>query len=282
MNDETTTQETLPAPRMEFRWEDKSGNWQRAECAYGLVIPLQEYDIRRTEEQGMTGPAELFINIRTIERTGSGRIPIWGGVVETPFRDGAHAQWDSAALGGLPIYAKCCGVTSLIAKDGGEQMSTPTPSPRFGGIPETKVRVEMPACKPPKPNDASPEPVQWAVNAAQQIHPEYSTEWWENLASSSSRKESYRRLYEEAEGYRMELARKIEAASPVAELTAANAELLAALRPFSKAHAAMALHGVPANAILYAYESGACYSYQFTMRQFSEAALIAKHGKGTT
>lgn len=107
----------LPAPRMEFRWTNKSGDWQIAECTYGLVIPLREWDIRRTEEQGMTGPAEIFVEMSTIERTGSGRIPISGGVVETPFRNGAHAQWDSAALGGLPIYAKCCGVTSLIPKD---------------------------------------------------------------------------------------------------------------------------------------------------------------------
>lgn len=108
--------EQLPAPRMEFQWKNISGDWQQAECAYGIVIPLREYDIRRTKEQGMTGPAEIFVEISTIERTGSGRPPIWGGVVETPFRDGAHAQWDSAALGGLPIYAKCCGVTYLIPK----------------------------------------------------------------------------------------------------------------------------------------------------------------------
>jgi len=80
------------------------------------------------------------------------------------------------------------------------------------------------------------------------------------------------------EAYEKDIAQIIDRDCKIPELTAANAELLAALEPFAKAHAAMVLHGVPASAMFNAYELGTCYAHQFTMRQFSEAAaLIAKH-----
>ncbi len=75
------------------------------------------------------------------------------------------------------------------------------------------------------------EPAQWAFDAARQIHPEYSSEWFINAAKSN---ESYRRLYEEAEAYRMELARKIEAASPVKKLEDANARLVSEWERFTE------------------------------------------------
>jgi hypothetical protein len=111
----------LPAPRLELRWVNVSGDWAEAHCIYELVMPLDEYDVRRTEEQGMKGKAEMRIHIRTTKRTGSGRKPVWGVEVETPFRDGAHIRWDSAKLGNLPMFATCDGmVTQVLPNASGE------------------------------------------------------------------------------------------------------------------------------------------------------------------
>lgn len=98
-----------PAPRLQLRWEactDRPGyEWI---CHYELVFPLREHDIRNDPKTGYC-VAEL-----SLTRTGGGE-----GLVRfaddrlgeaTPFRDGAHAAWDSEVLRGLPIY--------VIAPDG--------------------------------------------------------------------------------------------------------------------------------------------------------------------
>ncbi len=104
----------LPAPRLELRWVNVSGDWAEAHCIYELVMPLAEYDVRRTEEQGMNGKAELRIEIRTTKRTGSGRKPVWGVKVDTPWRDGIHILCDSAKLGNLPMFATCEGIVTQV------------------------------------------------------------------------------------------------------------------------------------------------------------------------
>jgi hypothetical protein len=107
----------LPSPRLELRWIKTGKDWTKSECVYSLVIPLDELDVRRTDVQG--NPTEKFLEIgRTKRDCNNDTSPILcDGSVDTPFRDGAHAQWDKKALGGqLPIVA-ICGDTWSFVKD---------------------------------------------------------------------------------------------------------------------------------------------------------------------
>lgn len=95
----------LSVPRLQLRWEEASdGMWERV-CHYEMVFPLREHDCRNDSK---TNFAVVALG-RT--RQGGAR-PDWGLDLgwRTPFRDGAHAQWDSAVFGGLPVY--------VIAPDG--------------------------------------------------------------------------------------------------------------------------------------------------------------------
>ena len=123
---------TLPAPRLQFRWvpyQPETGNervfgydWA---CYYELVLPLGEHDIRREvykdgEQVGERHELVLpFPGFTKVGRGGSSK-PCEDGRPDTPFRDGAHAKWDSEALGGLPVF--------VIAPDG-----TPLPVERKNG-----------------------------------------------------------------------------------------------------------------------------------------------------
>ncbi len=98
----------LPLPRLELRWiktkkhkgfEDYKNHFR---CIYELVLPLMGYDIRKENKND-----EVVREIQRVkigETLRSGHEPIWDGKVETPFRDGAHANWDSSVLK-LPVYA---------------------------------------------------------------------------------------------------------------------------------------------------------------------------------
>lgn len=92
----------LPAPRLQLRWRKPTAKERKRSylgcdwtCVYELVLPLDEHDIRWTRRR-----PEL---VKEMGRTfvGTTRIP---DATEAPFRDGAHASWDSKALGGIPIY----------------------------------------------------------------------------------------------------------------------------------------------------------------------------------
>lgn len=98
--------EPLPAPRLQLRWRKPTKrelardsvahiNKFRWTCEYEIVLPLQENDIRRSKKR-----TELKLRIgRTFMSTGQ---PLT--VFDPPFRDGAHAHWDSKALGDIPVY----------------------------------------------------------------------------------------------------------------------------------------------------------------------------------
>lgn len=112
--------EQIPCPRLELRWEKIEQaeteefprfNWQ---CVYSMVLPLGEYDIRSTDVEG--NPREKFLEIGITKTSMSGdRIPVYDGKVDTPYRDGAHAQWDCKALGGsIPIVAICGDVVTIV------------------------------------------------------------------------------------------------------------------------------------------------------------------------
>jgi len=104
------TKDKLPAPRLELVWvqkdypEDPMFNW---ECSYNIVMPLGEHDIRR-EREGLPDRDELVVNLSKT-RVGLHREtgPVYPDHIDTPFRDGAHASWDSVNMRGLGVYAVC-------------------------------------------------------------------------------------------------------------------------------------------------------------------------------
>lgn len=118
--------ESLPEPRLQFRWKagDRPGLWR---CIYELVLPLREHDIRRERYNAATDKIRkrkcLRLKISETQRDSQtapcsspfGEPPQF----DAPFRDGAHAKWDSEALKGLPIYC--------IAPDGTAYKSEATP-----------------------------------------------------------------------------------------------------------------------------------------------------------
>lgn len=114
--------ETPKSPRLQLRWEAgkaPAGSvfehdefaWR---CHYELVLPLGESDIRREiwkdgEEVGQRD--ELVIAVKGCSLRGAGEDDVpcvhradGSLYYDPPYRDGAHAKWDAALLGGLPIY----------------------------------------------------------------------------------------------------------------------------------------------------------------------------------
>ena len=114
-------QQKLPAPRLQMRWEVNPDAESRYEylCHYELVMPLGEHDIRREiydDDGQLTGKkAELVLPMGGPSKRGCDVPPCVSThskekYFDPPYRDGAHARWDAAALGGLPIW--------VIALDG--------------------------------------------------------------------------------------------------------------------------------------------------------------------
>lgn len=121
----------LPLPRLQLRWAPKSvANSEpkrRADialskrvsrmmsleyqpdmawdCFYEMVLPVDKYDIRNE----LYGAGFIIIPISWSRRTGQ-HPPCHNGRIDDPYRDGAHAFWDSKALGWLPIF--------VVAPDG--------------------------------------------------------------------------------------------------------------------------------------------------------------------
>lgn len=143
----STVLRELPAPRLQLRWEggepgetfqtrDGPVTEREWRCVYELVMPLREHDIRREvwkdgEEVGRQ--AELVIKMSEgFTRVRTTRTPCKGDdgrhFADTPYRDGAHARWDAAQLGGLPIY--------VIAPDG---QALPVDAPAAADLAEKGV-----------------------------------------------------------------------------------------------------------------------------------------------
>ncbi len=90
--------------RLQLRWEQgsKKGEWL---CHYELILPLDEHDVRK--EISNTDHLVIPIKeptVRTSTSTPCFQKGIDGAFADTPYRDGAHAIWDSKKLGDLPIY----------------------------------------------------------------------------------------------------------------------------------------------------------------------------------
>lgn len=98
--------EKLPTPRLELRWANDTtpgeyGGVKRL-CHYNLVLPLGEHDIRRENENAVGDELRVEIEVTTV--TSFGRELDTDKILPTPYRDSAHAAWDSKALGGLSVY----------------------------------------------------------------------------------------------------------------------------------------------------------------------------------
>lgn len=105
----------LPSPRLEFRWSKDGDTWNKRICTYSLVVPLGQYDIRRETENGKLDVFSVVLNTTNV--SGGKGLPMTSEEIDTPYRDGAHAQWDSIHLGNPPIYAVCDGFAMLVEKD---------------------------------------------------------------------------------------------------------------------------------------------------------------------
>lgn len=110
---------SLPSPRLQLRWRRPTArelarrsigfaNDQRWTCVYELVLPLRDGDCRRKKKS-----SEAVIRLgRTFTSTGRVEPPDYA-----PFRDGAHALWDSEALRGIPVF--------IIGADGSAKEHSP-------------------------------------------------------------------------------------------------------------------------------------------------------------
>jgi len=125
----------LPLPRLQLRWSDKPVSKretanddresrklskrlglphyeeQKWDCFYELILPVDRYDIRNEHyEVGF-----IIVPISWVRRGNTGKNPPceWSPT-DTPYRDGAHAYWDSKALNWLPIF--------VVAPDGSAAM----------------------------------------------------------------------------------------------------------------------------------------------------------------
>lgn len=111
--DPATRPEGLPVPRLQLRWESAGdGMWERV-CHYELVFALQEHDCRNDAKTG-------FAVVQLGRTRQGGGDPDWSEGLErrTPFRDGAHAKWDAAQFGGLPVYVIAPDGRHALAADG--------------------------------------------------------------------------------------------------------------------------------------------------------------------
>lgn len=126
MSDDTPTRQDrklkqLPLPRLQLTWreapDDPEYEWA---CDYELLVPVSRLDIRNNGKRGKIGGGPGYIKASLGGTRTSGRGPLARRaidpshpdvpVLDTPFRDGAHAAWDSFRLG-FPAYV-------VLEKDG--------------------------------------------------------------------------------------------------------------------------------------------------------------------
>ena len=102
----------LPYPRLELRWRNptkkelvESEINAGLACDYVLVLHKRHVgDQRCNGPKGGYAARDVEVVMNTTMREGGGREPLNGEEVDTPFRDGCHAQWDADVLN-IPAYA---------------------------------------------------------------------------------------------------------------------------------------------------------------------------------
>ncbi len=121
MNMPTSQQSIASMPRiarLELTWTHDGG--ERWTCNYELVLPLKEADCRGTfdHKPSKSRPkshCKIWLDSDNCKRIPLGRTlvtttaasRVWpDGNIDTPFRDGAHIQWDSETLG-LRTFVIC-------------------------------------------------------------------------------------------------------------------------------------------------------------------------------
>lgn len=111
----TIKEADMPAPRLELRYrhatpEDGFDGYPTV-CEYNFVFPLGKYDIRAEyNDKTQTVRINLSATTRALEKCYSAEYDI----VDTPYRDGAHAMWDAWYFGKPPIYAVAHGRAMLV------------------------------------------------------------------------------------------------------------------------------------------------------------------------
>lgn len=96
---------------LQLRWEGPNGppdefGYFEWTCHYELRIPLQAGDIRRENADGEDAFDAKVVEICSTKRTSIStpcKTEVGEYYFDAPFRDGAHALWDSKLLGNLPI-----------------------------------------------------------------------------------------------------------------------------------------------------------------------------------
>lgn len=103
----------LPMPRLELRWDAEDAPPPEGHpvgaraCRYLLVMPLGKWDIRREDEDGEQVRDSVETELRCTVRSFCGGLQlVWpeSNSIDTPYRDGAHARFDSHVLK-IPAYA---------------------------------------------------------------------------------------------------------------------------------------------------------------------------------
>jgi hypothetical protein len=113
---------SLPLPRLQITWNKKlKSKVANYHVSYSLFLPVSKYDIRDDEHKGFL---ELHMSGGTDIDTSSGPI-MQDGVLDTPFRDGAHISLDSVTLG-LPSFVVYGDVVRRLG--GTEIIQSPTPN----------------------------------------------------------------------------------------------------------------------------------------------------------
>lgn len=113
--------------RLELTWEHLSDS--NHFCFYELVLPLEEADCRGTWDRrpqkrpmGKNGHTKIWLDKDNCKRIPLGRTGVGttnlhrGEDLYTPFRDGAHCQWDAEKLK-LPVYVIDGDRMALIQKE---------------------------------------------------------------------------------------------------------------------------------------------------------------------
>lgn len=121
----TIPETDMPAPRLELRWTDGlflgEFSTYSVACIYSLVIALGEHDIRGESEDDKGEPLpqkrEKAIELGRTFSTNTAANRLKDRWIDTPYRDGAHARWDSEQLGNLPIYAVAAGRAFLVVPE---------------------------------------------------------------------------------------------------------------------------------------------------------------------
>lgn len=112
----TITEDQLPCPRLELRWERLSVVVNKYRCSYNFVIPITEGDTRGGCCVNHGSELRFEMGWTDVDGLGGRSFPSdEDGVLDVPFRDGHHIAWDSHHTK-LPAY---------VVWDGGAQFLLP-------------------------------------------------------------------------------------------------------------------------------------------------------------